>query len=238
MGTISISILCLRHLISYSSSRLTSATDSTFDTWDSTSGSTTDTMSGPFHSEMEAPGGRTVGNMALMPLRQTVKNAGRGFAPDTQDDDIVDEVIRLFKPNILFKSFEMKDSVDRVLVYVTLYIVECLKKLTKIEGKEKALLDVFNGPWSSLHTRRVRISSECLLHKATRKRGRGHEEVHCPASTRNRSETCREGLRPRRLRRGEAKQVVDLLGQEEVPQRLPRQKVLDLFSSTFSVKFI
>ena len=67
--TISISILCLRHLISYSSSRLTSATDSTFDTWDSTSGSTTDTMSGPFHSEMEAPGGRTVGNMALMPLR-------------------------------------------------------------------------------------------------------------------------------------------------------------------------
>ena len=33
------------------------------------------------------------------------------------------QVIRLFKPNILFKSFEMKDSVDRVLVYVTLYIV-------------------------------------------------------------------------------------------------------------------
>ena len=130
-------------------------------------------MSGPFHSEKEAPGGRTVGNMALMPLRyvmdlpitlceiskepapapireksasrfnfrQTVKNAGRGFAPDTPDDDIVDEVtesayfifdfyllhfsqtIRLFKPNILFKSFEMKDSVDRVLVYITLYIV-------------------------------------------------------------------------------------------------------------------
>ena len=25
-------------------------------------------------------------------FRQTVKNAGRGFAPDTQDDDIVDEV--------------------------------------------------------------------------------------------------------------------------------------------------
>ena len=78
-----------------------------------------------------------------------MKNAGRGFAPDTPDDDIVDEVtesaylifdvfiwflfkylfvafsqtIRLFKPNILFKSFEMKDSVDRVLVYITLYIV-------------------------------------------------------------------------------------------------------------------
>jgi len=101
-------------------------------------------MSGPFHSEMEAPGGVTVGNMALMPLRQTVKNAGRGFAPDTQDEDIVDETIRLFKPNILFKSFEMKDSVDRVLVYVTLYIVECLKKLSKIEGKEKALLEMFS----------------------------------------------------------------------------------------------
>merc|ERR1712203_1164610 len=111
---------------------------------DSTSGSTTDTMSGPFHSEMDAPGGRTVGNMPLMPLRQTVKNAGRGFAPDTPDDDIVDETIRLFKPNILFKSFEMKDSVDRVLVYITLYIVECLKKLAKIEGKEKAMLEMFS----------------------------------------------------------------------------------------------
>jgi len=49
-------------------------------------------MSGPFHSEMEAPGGNTIGNMALLPLRQTVKNAGRGFAPETQDEDIVDEV--------------------------------------------------------------------------------------------------------------------------------------------------
>ena len=27
--------------------------------------------------------------------------------------------------------------------------------------------------------RRVRVSFECLLHKATRKRGRGHEKVHC-----------------------------------------------------------
>ena len=26
--------------------------------------------------------------------RQTVKNAGRGFAPETQDEDIVDEVFR------------------------------------------------------------------------------------------------------------------------------------------------
>jgi len=101
-------------------------------------------MSGPFHSEMEAPGGTTIGNMALLPLRQTVKNAGRGFAPETQDEDIVDETIRLFKPNILFKSFEMKDTVDRVLVYVTLYIVECLKKLAKIDSKEKAHLEMFS----------------------------------------------------------------------------------------------
>ena len=38
-------------------------------------------------------------------------------------DPFPPQTIRLFKPNILFKSFEMKDSVDRVLVYVTLYIV-------------------------------------------------------------------------------------------------------------------
>merc|ERR1712018_651709 len=142
-------------------------------------------MSGPFHSEMEAPGGNTIGNMALLPLRQTVKNAGRGFAPETQDEDIVDETIRLFKPNILFKSFEMKDTVDRVLVYVTLYIVECLKKLAKIDNKEKALLEMFSMALGA-HSipGESGFSSERLLHEASGQRGGGHEKVHCPASPR------------------------------------------------------
>ena len=34
-------------------------------------------------------------------FRQTVKNAGRGFAPDTQDDDIIDEVKRQRAMNFL-----------------------------------------------------------------------------------------------------------------------------------------
>ena len=31
--------------------------------------------------------------------------------------------------------------------------------------------------------RRVRVSSECLFHEAARKRGRGHEKVHCAGET-------------------------------------------------------
>ena len=31
--------------------------------------------------------------------------------------------------------------------------------------------------------RRVWISSECLFHEAARKRGRGHEKVHCAGET-------------------------------------------------------
>ena len=41
-------------------------------------------------------------------FRQTVKNAGRGFAPDTPDDDIVDEVTEsaylIFDVFIWFKN--------------------------------------------------------------------------------------------------------------------------------------
>ena len=134
---------------------------------------------------------------------------------------------------------------------LNVFVSECLKKLAKIEGKEKALLvknkqrqkvqiaknstkikerkqkiyfcsaqEMFSMalgahsiPGIHLFTivmvsimaiimaiimvviitmfmtiivfmiRRVRVSSECLFHEAARKRGRGHEKVHCAGET-------------------------------------------------------
>ena len=42
------------------------------------------------------------------------------------------------KANILFTSFDMETDVDRVLVYLTFYIVECLRKLQKEPSLERA----------------------------------------------------------------------------------------------------
>ena len=53
-----------------------------------------------FHSTLSSPG-NTLGNMAIMPIRQTTKGSARGPAPQTNDEDIVDQSINLFKVNIV-----------------------------------------------------------------------------------------------------------------------------------------
>ena len=46
--------------------------------------------------------------------------------------DIIEEAIYYFKANIFFKNYEIKGDADRVLIYLTLYISECLKKLQRV----------------------------------------------------------------------------------------------------------
>lgn len=49
--------------------------------------------------------------------------------------DIIDEALTLFKPNIFFREYEIKSPADRTLIYLTLYISECLRKLQKCPNK-------------------------------------------------------------------------------------------------------
>merc|ERR1711935_165116 len=53
-------------------------------------------------------------------------------------NSFVDQALDVFKANILFKQFKIETDVDRVLVYITLYIIDCLKKLQKCSNKERA----------------------------------------------------------------------------------------------------
>ena len=61
----------------------------------------------------------------------------------TAEPDIVDETLSLFRANVFFRNFEIKNSADRLLVYLTLYTSVCLKEIekkkykTKIEGGRK-----------------------------------------------------------------------------------------------------
>uniref|UniRef100_A0A8C9FR43 Actin related protein 2/3 complex subunit 3 n=1 Tax=Pavo cristatus TaxID=9049 RepID=A0A8C9FR43_PAVCR len=52
-----------------------------------------------------------------------------------KDTDIIDEAIYYFKANVFFKNYEIKNEADRTLIYITLYISECLKKLQKCNSK-------------------------------------------------------------------------------------------------------
>ena len=43
----------------------------------------------------------------------------------------MDEALKLFKPNILFRNFEVKGPGDRLLIYLTLFISKCLVKFAE-----------------------------------------------------------------------------------------------------------
>ena len=53
----------------------------------------------PFRAVMDLNEGenKSVGNIALLPLRQTTKGSDRGPAPTTKGEDIVDQSLNLFK---------------------------------------------------------------------------------------------------------------------------------------------
>ena len=55
----------------------------------------------------------------------------RGFSThrDSADPDVIDEALTYFKANVFFRTYEIRSEADRVLIYLTLYITDCLKKL-------------------------------------------------------------------------------------------------------------
>merc|ERR1712227_754256 len=87
----------------------------------------------------------SLGNIAFLPLKGTTK----GPAPKAPEDqeDIIDECIKFFKPNVFFKSFKPDNDADRLLIYVTLWIQECLKVLQKVTSKDQG--------WKELYTKSV-----------------------------------------------------------------------------------
>merc|ERR1712226_837176 len=92
-----------------------------------------------YHSELECP--QSLGNMAFMPL----KNEGniRGNAPimrvtSADDQDIIDDVLKYFKPNVFFASFDFHTNVDRTFVYGILYVQECLRALNRCKTADEA----------------------------------------------------------------------------------------------------
>jgi actin related protein 2/3 complex subunit 3 len=48
---------------------------------------------------------------------------------DPSQPDIIDEAITLFRANSLFRNFEIKGAADRTLIYLILYISDCLNKI-------------------------------------------------------------------------------------------------------------
>lgn len=73
--------------------------------------------------------------IGVCPLR----GESKGPAPKcTDQEDIIDEAIKLFRFNMSMKSFPVKGPADRTLVYLTVYLNWFITKLVDINNKKDA----------------------------------------------------------------------------------------------------
>ncbi|XP_002127960.1 actin-related protein 2/3 complex subunit 3-A-like [Ciona intestinalis] len=86
---------------------------------------------------------KSIGNLALVPIKCPTKY--KGPAPRLPNDatDIIDETIGFFRANIFFRNYDIKSDADRTLIYITLYIQECLKKLQRCANKEQGRKELY-----------------------------------------------------------------------------------------------
>ena len=70
-------------------------------------------------------------------LLAPLKTDARGPADKCPADvkDIIDETISFFRANVLFRNFEVQGDADRTLIYLTLYLHQCLVKFERIEDR-------------------------------------------------------------------------------------------------------
>jgi len=99
-----------------------------------------------YHSKLEPT--QSIGNLAFLSFKTKfrgpilcVKEADL-LQPD--GSDIIDEALLYFKPNVFFKTFEIQSDSDRVLIYLTLYITQCLRRLQKCNSKDQAIADMYS----------------------------------------------------------------------------------------------
>ncbi|XP_045467136.1 actin-related protein 2/3 complex subunit 3 [Harmonia axyridis] len=94
-----------------------------------------------YHSSFVNPP-QVVGNTAILPFKTTFR--GPISSPSGQEQDIIDESLYFFKANVFFRTYEIKSEADRLLIYITLYITECLKKLQKCNNKNQAQNEMYS----------------------------------------------------------------------------------------------
>lgn len=59
--------------------------------------------------------------------------------------DIIEESIYYFRANVFLKKFEINNPIDRLLIYLTVYILECLKHINRTcVIKKQAKIQMFN----------------------------------------------------------------------------------------------
>ena len=70
----------------------------------------------------------------LLPLKSQI--AGPAPKMTTDEEDIVDEAIKFFRAQVMFKNFEVKGDADKSLIFLTVFIQKCLETIAKNQDPE------------------------------------------------------------------------------------------------------
>lgn len=87
----------------------------------------------------------------MLPVKTTTK----GIAPiqmEEAKEDIIDEAIKLFRVNILFKNYEIKGDGDKLLVFLTVLIQRILEIIAVSPKKEDANKNLANFAMEQIST--------------------------------------------------------------------------------------
>jgi actin related protein 2/3 complex subunit 3 len=100
---------------------------------------------------------RLIGNFPLLDLRTKTRGpaptlhfpsppfpAHESPEPDSDEYDILDEVLALFRANTFFRNFEIQGPADRLLIYGIWFVSNCLAKIKPSAGVRDATKDVMN----------------------------------------------------------------------------------------------
>lgn len=88
-----------------------------------------------YHSTFNEIAGASICKTVVLPLRTKIK----GPAPSQKagSPDIIDEAIEFFRANVLFKKYSPEGPADLTLCYLTVYIAEVLRLLTRYKTKNE-----------------------------------------------------------------------------------------------------
>ena len=82
-------------------------------------------------------------SVTLLPLKTSVRGPAPKLA-EGETKDIIDECLTFFRANMFFSAFDVKGGSDRLLIYLTLYPAQCIKRCQKLKNKKEGEKILYN----------------------------------------------------------------------------------------------
>jgi len=89
-----------------------------------------------YHSNFNQYEAMEVCGCGVYPIKTAIRGPATVMTEATPD--IIDETIEYFRANVLFRNFEVKGPADRLLIYLTLFVQQCIKRVERTEKRADA----------------------------------------------------------------------------------------------------